>query len=106
MSYTMNLGEVLRRAGVITQGHIDDAVTMMELRPGTKIGEALVLIGACKMQDIITALDRQRRMSTGSDTVEALTEIYSDAGDEVRRIASKIIPMAYVVDGEEEQWKS
>jgi hypothetical protein len=97
--YKMNIGEVLRRAGVVTQGQIDDAVTMMELRPGTMIGEALVLIGACRMQDVITALDRQHRMAApGSDTIAALAEIVDDAGAVVRRIASELLPMVYVTD--------
>lgn len=90
--FRMNIGEVLRRAGKVTQGDIDDAVTLMGIRGNLKLGEALVEIGACKMQDVIVALDRQKRMATDEgDTVGAMAEVVDDAAAVIRKAADTIV---------------
>lgn len=75
----LNLGEVLRRSGKVTQAQIDEAVVVAADR-GCRLGEALVQIGACSIDDVEIALDRQRRMrDPKASTLAALGEIFDDA---------------------------
>jgi hypothetical protein len=74
----VNIGELLRRAGAVTQAQIDDAVDHA-FRSGCRIGASLIAIGACSPADLSTALDRQRRIAAGSDaSVDAFDELLQD----------------------------
>lgn len=96
--HAMNIGEVLRCAGKVTQDHIDDAVTLMSVHPGMKIGEALVMMRACTMEDVIVALDRQKRMAEAEgDTVDALDEVASDAAAFIRKVASTVAAVSLTI---------
>lgn len=84
----LNIGEVLRRTGVVSQADIDEAVVVMNAS-GVRIGEALVSLGKCAAIDIDRALDRQRRLCQGSqcETIDALTEMLDEAYTSAKRFA-------------------
>jgi type IV pilus assembly protein PilB len=55
------LGEILARAGIVTQDKIDDALRYQK-ETGLKIGESLVRLGHCRLEDVVRALARQAGM--------------------------------------------
>ena len=74
----INIGEVLRRAGGVTQDQIDDGVEYAFER-GTMLGAALIAVGACTPVELAIALDRQRRIAgDGADRIRALDELMQD----------------------------
>jgi hypothetical protein len=74
----LSIGEILRRAGVVTQAEIDDALALIATHE-MRLGQALVAIGACTVDDVRTALDRQERLArVGDGCLAALGEILED----------------------------
>lgn len=78
-THALNIGEVLRKAGSVTQPEIDAAVVVAAER-GLKLGEALVAIGACTADAVARALEQQARMRRGnSEAVRAYLDVVADA---------------------------
>jgi hypothetical protein len=50
-SSSLNIGEILRRSGVVAQAEIDDALAVMASHE-MRLGQALVAIGACTVDDV------------------------------------------------------
>jgi hypothetical protein len=61
-----NLGEVLRRMIVVTEGELAVAVCEQRAVPGVRIGEALVGTGACSDARVCEALELQRGLRSPS----------------------------------------
>lgn len=93
---TINIGEVLRRAGAVTQKQIDRAVAIMSDHD-MKLGEALVAIGACSKADVDIALDRQQRIAQGQGSaVRALDELLQDTFKAAATAAKLAIVACYI----------
>lgn len=93
VEHRLNIGEVLRRMGVIDQGDIDRAVIVQKAN-GKMLGESLVLNGACTEEDVERAVAVQKQLS-GSDssgtTVAAMTSLVNATFETARRRASNVI---------------
>ena len=86
----MNIGEILRRAGVVSQADIDFAVEVQR-STGARLGEALVHIEACSSQDLMCALDRQGRLGKSTAiALKAVGEILVDGLEAAERVANRV----------------
>ena len=55
------LGEILRKAGVIDEEALQDALSYQK-ETGLPVGECLVRLGHCRKDDVVRALARQAGM--------------------------------------------
>jgi type IV pilus assembly protein PilB len=53
------IGEILLARGAVTERHVDDALNEQSVRPGERLGDILVGMGACPRRAVLEALAHQ-----------------------------------------------
>src|SRR5262245_43923047 len=53
------LGQILKRRGVVREGQVQEALAMQRERPGVPLGRCLVELGLCAERDVLAALAEQ-----------------------------------------------
>jgi hypothetical protein len=102
----LNIGNILRRRGVVTDKQVEKAV-QVQMKRGGKIGEVLVALGYCTSEAVHYALQEQERhrMPEGKsdDALERLEAAVDTFEQSTKKLSTLTMKRVEVMDVSDDQ---
>lgn len=79
------LGSLLVRRGVLREKDLAEALALHSSRPGTKLGEVMVELGKCSVNEIEQSLDAQISIREGMKDIEEFRQRINSIKERLRK---------------------